>query len=140
IGNSHGLNKFEGKPELKFDILQEINKNIPGVPLVLHGASSLPEKYVSIISEYGGTLKKVTGVPMDQIIKATKLGIKKINIYTDLTLCMMASVRRYLFNNPAEIDPRKYLGSCRDEISGLVSEKMQQFGLVNRTAGLAAKK
>lgn len=132
IGNSHGLNKFEGEQRLRLDILTEINKSIPEVPLVLHGASSLEEKYIKKIAKYSGNLLKVKGVPIEQIKMATKLGIKKVNIYTDITLCMIAAIREFLFKNPEEIDPRKYLGYCREEITQLVSSKMAEFGSINK--------
>jgi len=132
IGNSHGLSKFEGEQKLRLDIVKEINDKIPGVPLVLHGASSLPEEYVRLISKYGGSLHDVMGVPIGQINSAIKLGIKKVNIYTDITLCMMASIREFLFKNPEVIDPRKYLGYCINRIAELVSEKIESFGSKNK--------
>jgi len=132
IGNSHGLNKFVGEQQLRFDILAEINERIPKTPLVLHGASSLPEKYIQKIKEYGGSLHQVKGVPIEQIKKSIKLGIKKVNIYTDITLCMIAELREFLLKKPEVIDPREYLGTCRDEIVKLVSNKMTEFGSVDK--------
>ncbi len=132
IGNSHGLNKFNGKQELRFDILTEIHKNIPDIPLVLHGASSLPEKYISKITKYGGVLQNPKGVPIPQIKEAIKLGVRKVNIYTDLILCMIAEIRELMLNKPEVIDPREYLGACRKEITGLALGKMKEFGSANR--------
>jgi fructose-bisphosphate aldolase, class II len=132
IGNSHGLNKFVGEQQLRFDILAEINEKIPKTPLVLHGASSLPEKYIQKIKEYGGSLHQVKGVPIEQVKKSIKLGIKKVNIYTDITLCMIAELREFLSKKPEVIDPREYLGTCRDEIVKLVSNKMAEFGSVDK--------
>lgn len=132
IGNSHGLNKFRGKQELRFDILTKIHKKIPDIPLVLHGASSLPEEYIKKITKYGGALQNTKGVPVDQIKDAIKLGIRKVNIYTDIILCMIAEIRELLLLKPEVIDPREYLGACREEITRLASEKMREFGSVNR--------
>jgi fructose-bisphosphate aldolase class II len=132
IGNSHGLYKFSGKQELRFDILTEIHKRIPDIPLVLHGASSLPEKYVAKITKYGGVLRDIKGVPIDQIKDAIELGVRKVNIYTDIILCMIAEIRGLLISKPEVIDPREYLGVCREEITRLALEKMKKFGSANR--------
>jgi len=132
IGNRHGLNKFEGEQKLRLDILAEINKRIPGIPLVLHGASSLPQKYIQKIKKYGGKLQQMKGVPIEQIKEAIGLGIRKVNIYTDITLCMTAEIRKFLLEKPEVIDPRDYLGACREEIIALVSNKMAEFGSVNK--------
>ncbi len=136
IGNIHGLNKFGGEKKIRLDILAEVNRIIPEMPLVLHGASSLPAKYVRKISKYGGKLHNVRGVPVAQIQKAIKLGIRKINIYTDLTLCMAAGLREFLLKNPGVIDPRKYLGISVKEIIKMVSGKIEKFGSKNRAAGI----
>ncbi len=132
IGNSHGLNKFRGDQELRFDILKEIHKMIPDIPLVLHGASSLPEKYINKIKNYGGVLQNTNGLPVEQIKDAIKLGIRKVNIYTDIILCMIAEIRELLVNKPEIIDPREYLGACREEITRLALNKMKEFGSTNR--------
>jgi fructose-bisphosphate aldolase class II len=132
IGNSHGLNKFAGEQKLRFDILAEINRSIPKTPLVLHGASSLPEQYIQKIKEYGGRLHQTKGVPIEQIKKSIKSGIKKVNIYTDITLCMIAELREFLLKNPEVIDPREYLGTCRGEIVKLISGKMREFGSADK--------
>ena len=132
IGNSHGLNKFNGEQKLRFDILAEIHKRIPGIPLVLHGASSLPEKYIQKITKYGGDLHNTKGVPIKQIKKAIKSGIRKVNIYTDITLCMIAEIRELLSKRPEVTDPREYLGACRKEITRLAINKITEFGSLNK--------
>ncbi len=132
IGNSHGLYKFSGKQELRFDILTEIHKRIPDIPLVLHGASSLPVQYIKKITKYGGVLHNTKGVPIGQIKKAIKLGIRKVNIYTDITLCMIAEIRELLLKKPEVTDPREYLGNCRKEITRLAINKFTEFGSVNK--------
>jgi fructose-bisphosphate aldolase, class II len=132
IGNKHGLNKFDGKQELRFDILAEINKEIPNIPLVLHGASNLPEEYIQKIKKYGGILNNIVGVPIEQIKEAIKLGIRKVNIYTDIILCMIGCIREMLAEKPEVIDPRQYLGVCKDEITKLAINKMEELGSINR--------
>lgn len=132
IGNSHGLNKFEGEQKLRLDILAEIHENIPKIPLVLHGASSLPDQYIQKIKEYGGNLLNTKGVPIEQIKKAIKLGIRKVNIYSDITLCMIAEIRKILLERPEVTDPREYLGACRKEITGLAINKFTEFGSLNK--------
>lgn len=132
IGNSHGLNKFDGEQKLRFDILEEINKRIPEIPLVLHGASSLPEKYIQKIAKYGGALRATKGVPIEQIKRAIRTGIRKVNIYSDITLCMIAEIREVLLKRPAVTDPREYLGACREEITKLGINKMTEFGSLNK--------
>lgn len=132
IGNSHGLNKFDGEQKLRFDILAEIHKRIPEIPLVLHGASSLPEQYIRKITKYGGDLHNTKGVPIEQIKKAIKLGIRKVNIYTDITLCMIAEIRKLLLERPEVTDPREYLGVCQKEITRLAINKFTEFGSVNK--------
>jgi len=132
IGNSHGLNKFDGEQKLKFDILEEIHERIPDMPLVLHGASSLPEEYIQKIAKYGGDLRNTKGVPIEQIKRAIKSGIRKVNIYSDITLCMIAEIRKILLERPEITDPRQYLGACREEITKLAINKMTEFGSLNK--------
>ncbi len=132
IGNSHGLNKFDGEQKLRFDILSEIHEKIPEIPLVLHGASSLPDQYVQKITGYGGNLRNTKGVPIEQIKEAIKLGIRKVNIYSDITLCMIAEIRKLLSERPEVTDPREYLGGCQKEITKLAINKFTEFGSVNR--------
>jgi len=125
IGTSHGAYKFKPgtKIELRFDILKEIEKRIPGFPIVLHGASSVIQEYVKIINENGGALKDALGVPEDLLREATKSAVCKINIDSDGRLAMTAMVRKVLKENPEEFDPRKYLGVGRAELVKLIKHK-----------------
>lgn len=132
IGNSHGLYKFDGEQKLRFDILEEIHERIPEMPLVLHGASSLPKEYIQKIIKYGGDLHDLKGVPIEQIKRAIQSGIRKVNIYSDITLCMIAEIRKILLKKPEITDPRQYLGACREEITKLAINKMTEFGSLNK--------
>ncbi|MCL2683135.1 MAG: class II fructose-1,6-bisphosphate aldolase [Bacteroidales bacterium] len=136
IGTSHGANKFKPEqctrnadgilvpPPLRFDILEEIEKRILGFPIVLHGASSVPQDKVAIINKYGGALKDAIGIPEDQLRKAAASAVCKINIDSDGRLAMTAAVREELALNPAEFDPRKYLGPARDALRELYKHKI----------------
>ncbi|MBR6389186.1 MAG: class II fructose-1,6-bisphosphate aldolase [Opitutales bacterium] len=136
IGTSHGAYKFkpeqctrnaEGKlvpPPLRFDILKEVEKRIPGFPIVLHGSSSVPQKYVYIINANGGKLEAAVGIPEEQLRKAAESAVCKINIDSDGRLAMTAAVREVLNKKPAEFDPRKYLGPARDELKKLYIHKI----------------
>ncbi|MDY0211587.1 MAG: class II fructose-bisphosphate aldolase [Desulfuromonadaceae bacterium] len=128
IGTSHGAYKFkleEGQevPPLRFDILAEVERRIPGFPIVLHGASSVVQEYVRLINQYGGNLDGAVGVPEEQLRKAAKSAVCKINIDSDGRLAMTAKVREFMANNPAEFDPRKYLGAARAELIELMKHK-----------------
>ncbi|MCF8363869.1 MAG: class II fructose-1,6-bisphosphate aldolase [Prolixibacteraceae bacterium] len=135
IGTSHGAHKFtpaqctkdeNGKlvpPPLKFDILEEIEKRIPGFPIVLHGSSSVPLEYVEMINENGGDLDAAIGIPEDQLRKAAKSAVCKINIDSDGRLAMTAAVRKVMKEKPGEFDPRKYLGPAREELKKLYMHK-----------------
>ncbi|PLY10204.1 MAG: fructose-1,6-bisphosphate aldolase, class II [Desulfuromonas sp.] len=128
IGTSHGAYKFklkegESVPPLRFDILEEIEKRIPGFPIVLHGASSVVQDYVTLINQYGGKMDGAVGVPEEQLRKAAKSAVCKINIDSDGRLVVTAKVREYLANNPGEFDPRKYLGAARKELVELLKHK-----------------
>ena len=137
IGTSHGANKFKPEqctrnaegilvpPPLRFDILKEIEKRIPGFPIVLHGSSSVPQEYVKIINTHGGALKDAVGIPEDQLREAAKSAVCKINIDSDGRLAMTAAVRTVLSEQPAEFDPRKYLGPARDELKKLYKHKCE---------------
>ena len=137
IGTSHGANKFKPEPctrnadgilvppPLRFDILAEIEKQIPGFPIVLHGSSSVPQEYVKIINTHGGALKDAVGIPEEQLRKAAKSAVCKINIDSDGRLAMTAMVRKVFVDNPAEFDPRKYLGPARDELKKLYMHKCE---------------
>jgi fructose-bisphosphate aldolase class II len=137
IGTSHGANKFKPEqctrnadgvlvpPPLRFDILEEVERRIPGFPIVLHGASSVPQQYVETINKYGGALKDAIGIPEEQLRKAARSAVCKINIDSDGRLAMTAEVRRVFHDKPAEFDPRKYLGPARDELKKLYMHKVQ---------------
>lgn len=136
IGTSHGANKFTPAqctrdangilvpPPLRFDILEEIEKRIPGFPIVLHGASSVPQDQVAIINKYGGALKDAIGIPEDQLRKAASSAVCKINIDSDGRLAMTAAIREVLATQPAEFDPRKYLGPARENLKKLYKHKV----------------
>ncbi|WP_022670299.1 class II fructose-bisphosphate aldolase [Hippea alviniae] len=138
IGTSHGAYKFKVKPgeqppPLRFDILEEIERRIPGFPIVLHGASSVLQEYVEIINKYGGNLEGAVGVPEDQLRKAAKSAVCKINIDSDGRLVMTAKIREFLWNNPKEFDPRKYLGPAREELIKMYMRKNKEvLGSANR--------
>lgn len=125
IGTSHGAYKFKGEPYLDFERLKKIHALIPDTPLVLHGASSVLKEFVDLCNKYGGEIPGAQGVPEEMIREAVKYGICKVNIDTDLRLAMTAEVRRVLVENPAEFDPRKYLGPGRDAIRGMVQHKIK---------------
>jgi len=128
IGTSHGAFKFKLKdgeeaPPLRFDILEEVEKRIPGFPIVLHGASSVVPDYVALINKYGGKMEGAVGVSEEQLRRAAKSAVCKINIDSDGRLVVTAKVREYLANNPGEFDPRKYLGAARKELIILLNHK-----------------
>ena len=126
IGTSHGAYKFKPgqKPELRFDILEEVSKRLPGFPIVLHGASSVVPEYVDIINNYGGNMPDAIGVPEDMLRKAAGMAVCKINIDSDLRLAMKAMVRKHMAEHPENFDPRKYLGPARDAIEAIVEHKI----------------
>ena len=126
IGTSHGAFKFKPgtKPQLRFDILEEVSRRLPGFPIVLHGASSVTPKYVEMINANGGQLKDAIGVPEDQLRQAAKMAVCKINIDSDLRLAMTAGVRQQLIADPAGFDPRGYLKVGRQYVKELVKDKI----------------
>lgn len=136
IGTSHGANKFtpaqctrDAKgvlvpPPLRFDILEEIEKQIPGFPIVLHGSSSVPQDLVSIINQYGGAMKDSIGIPEEQLRKAAASAVCKINIDSDGRIAMTAAIREFFAKEPAKFDPRQYLGPARDQLKALYKEKI----------------
>ena len=128
IGTSHGAYKFKAGaavPPLRFDILEEIEKRIPGFPIVLHGASSVVQEYVELINQYGGKMEGAVGIPEEQLRRAARSAVCKINIDSGGRLVVTAKVREYLAKNPGEFDPRKYLGAARKELVKLLKEKNQ---------------
>jgi fructose-bisphosphate aldolase class II len=137
IGTSHGANKFKPEqctrdengrlvpPPLAFDILEAIEKELPGFPIVLHGASSVPQEEVETINKYGGALKDAIGIPEDQLRKAAKSAVCKINIDSDSRLAMTSAIRKAFAASPAEFDPRKYLGPARENAKKLYIHKIK---------------
>jgi len=133
IGTSHGAYKFKVKPgepipPLRLDILEECARRLPGFPIVLHGASSVLQEYINIINKYGGKLENTAGVPEEQIKKAVKMNVCKVNIDSDGRLVMTAMIRKYLAENPKEFDPRKYLGPAREELKKMYIAKCHLLG------------
>ena len=126
IGTSHGAYKFKPgqKPQLKFDILEEVEKRLPNFPIVLHGASSVIPEYVQTINANGGALKDAIGIPEDMLRKAASMAVCKINIDSDLRLAMTAGIREYMTAHPDAFDPRQYLTPARDNIKALVKHKI----------------
>ncbi|NLP16872.1 MAG: class II fructose-1,6-bisphosphate aldolase [Clostridiales bacterium] len=126
IGTSHGAFKFKPgqKPQLRFDILEEIERRLPNFPIVLHGASSVSQEYVKIISENGGKLDDAIGIPEEMLRKAARMAVCKINIDSDLRLAFTAGIREHLTNNPSHFDPRQYLTVGRENIKKLVRHKI----------------
>lgn len=128
IGTSHGAFKFkvkegEAPPPLRFDILEECERRIPGFPIVLHGASSVVSAYVDLINQYGGKMEGAVGVSEEQLRRAAASAVCKINIDSDGRLAVTAKIREYLANHPGEFDPRKYLGEARKELIALIKHK-----------------
>ena len=136
IGTSHGAYKFKPEqctvnekgvlvpPPLRFDVLEEVSKRLPGFPIVLHGSSSVPQEYVKMINEHGGKMPNAIGVPEDQLRQAAKLSVCKINIDSDLRLAMTGTIRQFLEEHPDKFDPREYLKPARANIKELVRHKL----------------
>ncbi|HYH04322.1 MAG TPA: class II fructose-1,6-bisphosphate aldolase [Bacillota bacterium] len=124
IGTSHGAYKFKSEPKLRFDILEKIAGLTPGFPIVLHGASTVPQEFVEYCNRYGGNIPGALGVPESMLRQAAGMGVCKINIDTDLRLAMTAALRKHFAENPADFDPRKYLGPAREAIKKMVKHKI----------------
>ncbi len=126
IGTSHGAYKFKPgtKPQLRFDILEEVAQRLPGFPIVLHGASSVPQEFVRIINEHGGKMPDAIGIPEEMLRKAATMAVCKINIDSDLRLAMTASIRKYFDEHPEGFDPRAYLKPARTAIHDMVRHKI----------------
>lgn len=132
IGTSHGVFKLKVKkgeplPPLRFDILEEIQKRIPGFPIVLHGSSAIPPYYVKMLNSYGGNLEQAQGIPIEQIKQAVQTAVCKINIASDGYIAATAMIRKVLAENPAVIDPRKYMGPAREEMKKLYMSKTREI-------------
>lgn len=123
IGTSHGAYKFKGEAKLRFDILNQVSSLMPDLPIVLHGASSVPQKYIDKINKYGGDIQKAKGVPEKMLVEAGKLAVCKINCDTDIRMCYTASMREFLANNPSDFTPRNYLQYCKDEVTKMIEER-----------------
>jgi fructose-bisphosphate aldolase class II len=138
IGTSHGAYKFKLKPgqpipPLRFDILEEIEKRIPGFPIVLHGASSVLQEYIEMINKYGGKMENAVGIPEEQLRRAAKSAVCKINIDSDGRLVMTAIIRKIFAEKPQEFDPRKYLGPAREELIKMyIRKNVEVLGSSNR--------
>ena len=138
IGTSHGAYKFTPEqctrnekgilvpPPLRFDVLEECMKRIPGFPIVLHGSSSVPQEYVKIINEFGGKMPDAIGIPEEQLRKAAKLAVCKINIDSDLRLGMTAGIRKHFTEHPEHFDPRQYVGDGRANVKAIVAHKIKE--------------
>ena len=133
IGTSHGAFKFKSEAKLAFDRVEEIMKTCPGLPLVMHGSSSVPKEFLDLINKYGGAMPNAMGVPEDQIHMAvTKYGVCKVNIDTDLRMALTAKIREVFATKPGEFDPRKYLGPARDAIVGMVKRKLHMLNCAGK--------
>ncbi|CCY71156.1 fructose-1 6-bisphosphate aldolase Fba1 [Clostridium sp. CAG:921] len=124
IGTSHGAYKFKGEAKLRFDILEEVSKRLPGFPIVLHGASSVPQEFVEMCNEYGGNIPGAKGVPEEMLRKAATMAVCKINIDSDIRLAMTANVRECFTKSPEVFDPRVYLGQARTAVKNMVAHKI----------------
>ena len=135
IGTSHGAYKFKPgqKPQLRFDILEEVSRRLPGVPIVLHGASSVPQDLVKVINQYGGQMPDAIGIPEDMLRKAASMAVCKINIDSDVRVAMTAAIRKYFAEHPDHFDPRQYLTPARTAVKDMVSHK------INEVLGCAGK-
>ena len=136
IGTSHGAYKFKPEqctrnekgilvpPPLRFDVLEEVSRRLPGFPIVLHGSSSVPQEFVKIVNTYGGKMPDAIGIPEDQLRKAAKLAVCKINIDSDIRLAMTASIRKHMAEHPDHFDPRQYLKPARQAVKDMVAHKI----------------
>ena len=126
IGTSHGAYKFKPgqKPQLRFDILEEVAKRLPGFPIVLHGASSVPQDLVKIINSYGGQMPDAIGIPEEMLRQAAKMAVCKINIDSDLRMACTAAIRKHFVEQPSHFDPRQYLGDARTAIQKVLEHKL----------------
>jgi fructose-bisphosphate aldolase class II len=134
IGTSHGAYKFKGEPKLDFERLEEIQKRLPGFPLVLHGASSVPQDLVDFCNRYGGKIMGSRGVPEEMISLAAKMNVCKVNIDTDIRLAITGTIRKCFAEDPGNFDPRHYLGPARDAIRDVVRRKIKALGCDGKAA------
>jgi len=134
IGTSHGAYKFKAAPMLAFDVIEKIHKLMPGFPLVMHGSSSVLQEFKDLINKYGGKMPDAMGVPEEAITKASKMGVCKVNIDTDLRMALTAKIRQVFAEKPGEFDPRKYLGPGREAIKKMVKHKLHVLGCAGKAA------
>ncbi len=142
IGTSHGAYKFSKKPTgdiLAIDRIAEISKSTGGTHLVMHGSSSVPQKFQDMINEFGGNIPQTFGVPVEEIQKGIKNGVRKVNIDTDLRMAFTAAIRKELMTNPSEFDPRKYLGEATKSMQELCEERYKEFYCVDKIASFKGK-
>ncbi|MBQ1250270.1 MAG: class II fructose-1,6-bisphosphate aldolase [Clostridia bacterium] len=127
IGTSHGAYKFKPgqKPRLRFDILEDIQKRIDGFPIVLHGASSVPQEFVAMVNQFGGKMPDAIGIPEEMLRQAAQMAVCKINIDSDLRICMTAAVRKHLIEHPEHFDPRQFLTPGREALKAMVAHKIR---------------
>ncbi len=127
IGTSHGAYKFKPgqKPQLRFDILKEVERRLPGFPIVLHGASSVMQEYVELVNRYGGQMPGAIGIPEEMLREAAKMAVCKINIDSDIRLAMTAAIRKHIAEHPDHFDPRQYLTPARDAVREVIAHKIQ---------------
>jgi fructose-bisphosphate aldolase class II len=134
VGTSHGAYKFKTEPKLAFDVIEKIQKLLPGYPLVMHGSSSVLKEFKDLINKYGGKMPDAMGVPEEAITKASKMAICKVNIDTDLRMALTAKIRQVFAEKPGEFDPRKYLAPGREAIKKMVKHKLQVLGCAGKAA------
>ena len=140
IGTSHGAFKFKHEAKLAFTRIEAIMKTCPGIPLVMHGSSSVPQEFIDLVNKYGGAMPNAKGVPEDQISMAVrKYGVCKVNIDTDLRLAMTAKIREVFATKPAEFDPRNYLGPARDAIVSMVQRKLHVLNSAGKSEAVIAQ-
>ena len=140
IGTSHGAYKFKHEATLAFDRIEQIMETCPGLPLVMHGSSSVPQEFVDLVNKYGGAMPNAKGVPEDQIARAVRTyGVCKVNIDTDLRLAMTAKIREVFATKPEEFDPRKYLGPAREAITEMVKRKLHMLNSAGKAAEVIGK-
>ena len=137
IGTSHGAYKFKHEATLAFDRIEQIMETCPGLPLVMHGSSSVPQEFIDLVNQYGGAMPNAKGVPEDQIAKAVRTyGVCKVNIDTDLRLAMTAKIREVFSKDPSEFDPRKYLGPARTAITDMVKRKLHVLNSAGKAGAI----
>ena len=140
IGTSHGAYKFSKPPTgetLNIKRIKEINNKIPSTHLVMHGSSSVPKELIDKINQFGGKIKETYGVPIDEIKEGIKNGVRKINVDTDLRLASTAAIREYLFSNPDDFDPRKYLSASKNAMKNIVKNRLIEFGAADNASRIS---